>query len=168
MDDRTKKERNIDKLVIYLKNNPNTNCAQAAKVMHKSPRTIYNWCKERNVGLPTASAARRPSPSYDFTAPRTSPTPRAQSQSHSSMDEVGKFLDNAERIETFKDRLIKDAKDRDPRRVESIDEYIARQEVDGEYAHRRAKDEMLKSIILPLGDYVAQRVIQYLEQSSKR
>jgi len=175
MDDRTKKERNIDKLVTYLKNNPNTSYAQAAKAMHKSPRTIYNWCKERNTKLSTASAASRPSLSYNFTVPYTSVHPRAQSQSHSSSDDLDKIIDTFDKVEAFKDRVRKRVEDSrsafgpgsSPRQAESAEEYEARLNFESERAHQRAKDEMLRSVMLPLGDYVAQLLIRFLDRGSK-
>ena len=167
MDDRTKKERNIDKLVTYLKANPNATYAQAAKAMHKSHRTIYNWCKELGIKLATASAAIRPSPSYDFTAPRTSFTPRAQSQSYSSMGDVGKIIDTLDKVEAFKDRVRKQVEDSKPP-AESLAVYEARLNFESERAHQQTKDEMLKSVILPLGDYFAQLLIKFLGGDSKR
>ena len=167
MNDRTKKERNIDKLVAYLKTNPNTTYAQAAKVMHKSPRTIYNWCKERDTKLSTASAASQPSPSYNFTVPPTPVQPRTHSQSYSSMDDISKFFDNAFRLEALKDMFQKKAEDHRPP-AESFEMYVARRNFESECAHRQAKDEMLRSLILPLGDYIAQSLIQFFGGPKKR
>ena len=175
MEDRTKKERNIDKFIAYLKTNPNTNYTQAARVMHKTPRTIHNWCKERSIGLSTASAASRPSPSYNFTVPYTSVHPRAQSQSHSSSDDLDKIIDTFDKVEAFKDRVRKRVEDSrsafgpgsSPRQAESAEEYEPRLKLQTVHVHQRTKDEMLRSVILPLGDYVAQLLIRFLGRGSK-
>ena len=177
MEDRTKKERNIDKFIAYLKTNPNANYTQAVRVMHKTPRTIHNWCKELGIGLSTASAASRPSPSYNFTVPYTSVHPRAQSQSHSSSesDDLDKIIDTFDKVEAFKDRVRKRVEDSrsafgpgsSPRQAESAEEYEARLNFESERAHQRAKDEMLRSVMLPLGDYVAQLLIRFLDRGSK-
>ena len=166
MNDRTKKERNIDKLVAYLKTNPNTTYAQAAKVMHKSPRTIYNWCKERDTKLSTASATSQPFPSYDFSAPHASFTPRTHSQTRSSTDDVGKLLDNAFRLLELTNMLQAKAEEHKPP-PESFEMYVARRNFESERAHQQAKDEMLRSIVLPMGDYLAQLLIHLFGGSNK-
>jgi len=167
MNDRTKKERNIDRLVAYLKTNPNTTYAQAAKVMHKSPRTIYNWCKERDTKLSTSSATSQPFPSYNFTVPPTPVQPRTRSQTHSSMDDVGRALDNAFRLLELKDMLQANAEAHNPP-PESFEMYQARLNFESKRAHRQAKDKMLESIMLPMGDYLAQLLIQLFGGSQKR
>jgi len=154
--------------MAYLKTNPNTNYAQAAKAMHKTPRTIHNWCGEWNIKLPTASAASQPSPSYDFMVPHASVHPRAQSQSYFSLDDLGKTIDDLNKFETFKNRLRKEIEDSRPafgpgsapRQAKSAEEYETLVNLDIKRAHEQAKDEMLKSVLLPLSDFLGQLLVR--------
>jgi len=156
------KEQNINKLRAYLKTNPNTNYAQAAKAMHKTPRTIRNWCGEWNIKLPTASAAGQLSP------PHASVHPRAQSQSYFSLDDLGKTIDDLNKFETFKNRLRKEIEDSRPafgpgsapRQAKSAEEYETLVNLDIKRAHEQAKDEMLKSVLLPLSDFLGQLLVR--------
>ena len=154
--------------MAYLKTNPNANCAQAAKAMHKTPRTIHNWCEEWNIKLPTASAAGQLSPSYDFMVPHVPVHPRAQSQSYSWVDDLAKFIDNLNKFETFKDRLRKEVEDSRPafgpgsapRQAKSVEEYKMLVNLDSKRAHEQAREEMLKSVLLPLSDLLGQLLVR--------
>jgi len=59
MEPKTKsKQQILDEFAVYAKNNPGVSYAEAAKAMHRTSRTIHNWCKELGIKLTTSRTRR--------------------------------------------------------------------------------------------------------------
>jgi len=54
------KKEVLDKFVAYVENNPGASYDEAAKAMHKTPRTIHRWCEKLGIEMTASRAGDRP------------------------------------------------------------------------------------------------------------